>query len=164
MIHVVEFMETNAQGIALGRTDQYLYPYYRTSLDDGTYTKDFMQELIEFLYLKLTAHSRSWRRITAATVARRRRGWTGTALIVGGTDADGNDATNDLSFMLLDAQIHTRLINPYTTVRWHEGTPYELKAEGGRDGAHRYGPPEDAQRQGLHGLPDEAGRIRGGRP
>ena len=129
MIHVVEFMETNAQGIALGRTDQYLYPYYRTSLDDGTYTKDFMQELIEFLYLKLTAHEKlapdngsdQWRGGC--------RGWTGTALIVGGTDADGNDATNDLSFMLLDAQIHTRLINPYTTVRWHEGTPYELKVK-----------------------------------
>ena len=129
MIHMVEFMETNGQGIALGRTDQYLYPYYKAAMDNGTYTKDFMQELIEFFYLKLTTHEKlapdtgndQWRGGV--------RGWTGTALIVGGVDKDGNDATNDLTFMLLDAQIHTRLVNPYTTVRWHEGTPYELKVK-----------------------------------
>lgn len=129
MIHVVEFMETNAQGIALGRTDQYLYPYYKSSLDNGTYTKDFMQELIEFFYLKLTAHEKLAPDNGSDQYRGGCRGWTGTALIVGGVDTDGNDVTNDLTFMLLDAQIHTRLINPYTTVRWHDGTPYELKVK-----------------------------------
>lgn len=129
MIHVVAFMECNGQAIALGRTDQYLYPFYQKSLEDGTYTKDFMQELLEFFYLKLTTHEKlapdtgndQWRGGV--------RGWTSSALIVGGTDKDGNDVTNDLTFMLLDAMIHTRLVNPFITVRWHDGTPYELKVK-----------------------------------
>lgn len=129
MVHMVAFMECNGHGIALGRTDQYLYPYYKSSLDNGTYTKDFMQELLEFYYLKLTTHEKlapdtgndQWRGGV--------RGWTSSALIVGGTDAEGNDVTNDLTFMLLDAMIHTRLVNPFITVRWHAGTPYELKVK-----------------------------------
>lgn len=98
MIHVVAFMECNGQAIALGRTDQYLYPFYQKSLEDGTYTKDFMQELLEFFYLKLTTHEKlapdtgndQWRGGV--------RGWTSSALIVGGTDKDGQrrDQRSDL--------------------------------------------------------------------
>lgn len=124
---MVEFMESSGHGVSLGRTDQYLYPYYKASLENGTYTKDFMQELIEFFYLKQSTHeplredtgNDMWRGGT--------KGWTGSALILGGIDADGNDATNDLTFMFLDAMSHTRLINPYLAIRWHDGTPYELK-------------------------------------
>jgi formate C-acetyltransferase len=31
--------------------------------------------------------------------------------------------------MFLDAMVHVRLANPYITVRYHEGTPYELKVK-----------------------------------
>ena len=128
-ILMVQFMESSGNGISLGRADQYWYPYYKYSLDNGIHTKDFMQELIEHYYLKQMTHepirentgNDMWRGGT--------KGWTGSALIVGGVDAEGNDATNDLSFMLLDAMTHTRLINPYLAVRWHEGTPYELKVK-----------------------------------
>ncbi len=125
----VQMMEECGHAISLGRMDQYLYPYYKDSLEKGTYTKEFMEELIEFLYIKSSTHDQlaqntgndMWRGGT--------KGWSGSALIVGGVDKDGNDVTNDLTFMCLDAMVHTRVINPYLAVRWHEGTPYELKVK-----------------------------------
>ena len=129
MIMNVAHMESNGKAISFGRADQYLYPFYKSSLENGTYTKDFMHEIIEYMYIKSPTHDAPppntgtdiWRGGT--------RGWSGSALILGGVDADGNDATNDLTFMMLDAMVHTRVINPYLAVRMHEGTPYELKVK-----------------------------------
>lgn len=133
MVHMIMQMtriEQNGVAIAYGRADQYLYPFYKDSLEKGTYTKDFMQELIEFMYIKaVTNHflvqdggDTDFNRIGI-------KGWAAASLIVGGVDKDGNDATNDLSFMFLDAMVHTRLANPWLAVRWHENTPYEYKVK-----------------------------------
>lgn len=46
--------------------------------------------------------------------------------MVGGLDADGNDATNLLSYLCLMANRHIRLNQPNFTVRLHEGTPKEF--------------------------------------
>ena len=48
---------------------------------------------------------------------------------VGGVDRRGNDATNDLTFLVLDARNHTRLISPWMAVRMHSNTPRELKVK-----------------------------------
>lgn len=125
----VMFMESNGHAIAMGRMDQFLYPFYKADMEKGVVTKDFVQQIIECYYLKLETHGQiapesgnnMWRGGS--------RGWGGSALILGGVDADGNDATNDLTFMFLDAMVHVKLANPYITVRYHEGTPYELKVK-----------------------------------
>jgi len=44
-----------------------------------------------------------------------------------GVDKEGEDATNDLTYMCLDALAHTRWGTPWLAVRWHENTPRELK-------------------------------------
>ena len=48
-------------------------------------------------------------------------------MLVGGVDRSGKDATNDLTFLVLEARNHTRLISPWMAVRLHKNTPYELK-------------------------------------
>ena len=128
-IMMVQFMEEGGHAISYGRSDQYLYPYYKDSLDKGTYTKEFMLELIEFLYIKSVTHDMLAQNTGTDQWRGGTKGWSGSALIVGGVDKDGNDVTNDLTFMFLDAMVHTRMINPYVAVRWHEGTPYELKVK-----------------------------------
>ena len=47
-------------------------------------------------------------------------------LIVGGQHRDGSDATNDLSFMCLQAAANTKLYAPSLSIRIHEGTPASL--------------------------------------
>jgi formate C-acetyltransferase len=53
----------------------------------------------------------------------------GTALDVGGVDENGDDITNDVSYMVLDAHAHTRIPNPWMGVRLHDGSPWEFKVK-----------------------------------
>ena len=50
-------------------------------------------------------------------------------MTVGGVDKDGQDATNDLSFMVLDAHAHVRVPCPWLAVRLHSNTPWEFKVK-----------------------------------
>lgn len=128
-IYRLEYLENGGFAISWGRMDQYLYPYYKYSLDNGIYTKDFMQELLDFMFLFASTAGGVMADIPGIDFYRGgTKGYSsGTAVIIGGVDKDGNDATNDLSFMLLDAMAQTRMCSPWPTVRWHDGTPYELK-------------------------------------
>lgn len=127
--HVLNVTECNGNAFALGRMDQYLYPYYKADLEKGTYTKDFMLEIIEYLYLKLETHGSICQDEGKGMWRGGSRGWSGMALIVGGVDAEGNDVTNDLSFMFMDAMLHVRTVSPFITVRYHKNMPYELKVK-----------------------------------
>lgn len=88
-----------------------------------------MQELLDFMFLFASTAGGVMADIPGIDFYRGgTKGYSsGTAVIIGGVDKDGNDATNDLSFMLLDAMAQTRMCSPWPTVRWHDGTPYELK-------------------------------------
>lgn len=128
MAYMVFLIESSGHAISLGRMDQYLLPIYKADMEKGTFTKDFIQELIEVFSIKNEVlckkiHSRSLMEMNRAGFA----GWIGTSLVLGGIDKDGNDATNDLTFMFLDCIAHTRIPNPWPTVRMHKGTPNELK-------------------------------------
>ncbi|GAL03826.1 pyruvate formate-lyase [Photobacterium aphoticum] len=39
------------------------------------------------------------------------RGFGGESLTIGGIDTQGNDATNDLTMLMLEASVHTRMMN-----------------------------------------------------
>lgn len=120
-------IESNGHSVSYGRMDQWLYPYYRASLESGEADQAWMQELLECAYIKMNNPSKLKDRMTVQV--RNGRGWGGESLTIGGVDAQGRDATNDLTFMLLEASAHTRMMNPWVCVRVHEQTPYELKVK-----------------------------------
>lgn len=120
-------IEANGHSVTYGRFDQIFYPYYQKALETGTFTREFMQELIECSYLKID-QLRKLRNADQIFFASGQP-MGGTALDVGGVDRDGHDATNDLSYMALDAHAHTRISNPWLGVRLHEGTPHEFKVK-----------------------------------
>lgn len=124
---MITHIEANGHSVSTGRMDQYLYPYYEKSLNSGEFTKEFMQEILEAFYIKSGITSKLRDKMTA--VANTGRGFGGESLTVGGVDIHGNDATNDLTFMMLDATAHTRMMVPWTCVRMHENTPKELKVK-----------------------------------
>jgi|TARA_B100002003_G_scaffold243878_1_gene269010 formate C-acetyltransferase len=98
----------HAGGQSVGRLDQYLYPYYARDLSAGRITVEGAQELIDCCLIKFN-HS--------PPVA---------AITVGGVKADGNDATNELSYMLIEGMMHTRLGQPYFSVQVHSQMPDAL--------------------------------------
>ncbi len=113
-------IDSNGHSVSMGRLDQLLYPFYQRDLENGI-GRESMQEIIEchavinscFMKLRdwLTTQANSGRFLATATVT------------LGGVDAEGNDATNELSGMFLDMVAHTRMGNPWTAVRFHPGTP-----------------------------------------
>ncbi len=117
-------VEGNGHSISYGRMDQWLYPFYESDINAGRVSKEFVLELLEVLYVKLNNPTKLKDRGSMAL--RNGRGFGGESLTIGGTDAEGNDATNDLTMLMLEASAHTRMMNPWVCVRIHENTPHEL--------------------------------------
>ena len=108
-----------ARDYALGRLDQCLYPYYAADLAAGRLTRERALELIECLFLKTNEiigigdqQSRTKRELHQDSVQ---------YLVVGGQTADGRDATNEVSFLCLEAAERLGLKQPTLTVRYHPG-------------------------------------------
>ncbi len=120
-------IESNGHSVTYGRFDQIFYPYYKHDMETGNLTREQCQELIEHSFIKM--HELRKIRDTAAITFSSGTIMGGTALDVGGVDENGNDITNDLSYMVLDAHAHTRLPNPWMGVRLHENSPWEFKVK-----------------------------------
>ena len=100
------YMEQNASSYNLGRIDQYLYPYYKKGIEDGTLTDDRAQELLDCLWIKIAELSLFQDEVTAQFAA----GYCITVQVcAGGVDHYGNDAVNPLSYMVIQATMDCRL-------------------------------------------------------
>jgi formate C-acetyltransferase len=118
-------IEGNGHSISYGRMDQWLFPFYEKDVKERAVSKEFILELIEVLYVKMNNPTKLKDKGTVKV--RNGRGFGGESLTIGGVDAQGDDATNDLTMLMLEASVHTRMMNPWVCVRLHENTPYELK-------------------------------------
>ncbi len=121
-------MEGTGPVYTLGRIDQYLYPYYKADIEKGILTREQAQELIELLFIKLTGTVMFW----SSAGARCSPGYKPTQTIcIGGLNTEGRDATNDLSYVILDAAQSVRTIQPDIVLLTHpRETPYALKMKG----------------------------------
>ncbi len=120
LIFVVLLVEGWGPGIAFGRMDQYLYPYYRKDIDSGVMTQAQAQELIGCLNIKTnqSATRYSFEKIKTAG------GLTMmTNITLGGVTKDGKDAVNELSYVFLDAQEEVNLAADEVCIRINSKTP-----------------------------------------
>lgn len=120
-------IESNGHSISYGRMDQWLYPYYEADMKNGRITKEFVLELLEVEYVKMNNPTKL--KDKGSMALRNGRGFGGESLTIGGVDREGNDATNDLTMLMLEGSAHTRMMNPWVCVRMHENTPYELRVK-----------------------------------
>ena len=115
-------LESSGHSISPGRFDQYMYPYYKSCRENGL-TREFAQELIDCIWVKLND-------LNKCRDAASAEGFAGYSLfqnlIVGGQNEQGMDVTNDLSFMCMNASMHTMLPQPSLSVRVWNGTPHEF--------------------------------------
>lgn len=118
-------IESNGHSVTYGRFDKLFTPFYKSDIENGTLTREQMQELIELFFIKM--HQLRKIRDTYAITFSSGTIMGGTALDVGGVDENGNDITSDVSYMVLDAHAHTRIPNPWMGVRLHEGSPKDFK-------------------------------------
>ncbi len=116
-------LESSGHSISPGRFDQYMYPYYEADRKKGILSKEFAQELIDCIWVKLND-------LNKCRDAASAEGFAGYSLfqnlIAGGQNGDGVDVTNDLSFMTIQASMHVQLPQPSFSVRVWNGTPHEF--------------------------------------
>ncbi len=109
------FMEQNASSYNLGRIDQYLYPYYKADKEAGILTDEDAQELLDCLWIKVAEMSLFQDEVTAQYAA-------GYCITVqtscGGIDEYGNDATNELSYMMIQATEDVKFKEPNLAVTY----------------------------------------------
>ena len=121
-------IESSGHSISPGRFDQYMYPFYKRDIDAGKITLEQAQELVDCVWVKLNDLSKV-RDLASA------EGFAGYSmfqnLICGGQNADGVDATNDMSYMCLEASLHTLLPAPSLSVRVWNLTPHEFMIKAG---------------------------------
>ena len=114
------FTEENATSIGMGRLDQYLYPYYQRDLAAGILTKEQTQELLECFWIKLAEIIYVVSKENAAFYS----GYQPyVSFTVGGCGPDGKDATNELSYMMLQATMDLQMHVPTNHVRMSADTP-----------------------------------------
>ena len=116
-------MESSGHSISPGRFDQYMYPYLKKDLANGSITKDFAQELLDCVFVKLNDLNKVRDQISAQAFA----GFQVFQNIgAGGQTEDGMDATNELSYMMMETVAHLRLSAPSFSIRVWQGTPDEF--------------------------------------
>lgn len=119
MTSIVGQYESNASSLSLGRMDQYLYPFYETSLQSGV-AKEFLYEVLGDFYIKtndvVLLRSESSAKCFAGFP-------TGYTVVLGGLDELGHAAINPLSFMMLELYHEILLPQPNLSVRMNELIP-----------------------------------------
>lgn len=116
-------MEAFENAISFGRLDQILYPFLRADLDAGRITMEKARELVACLVLKCDESIFFNDGDTGFELGKMFETLSPVFTItMGGTDANGNDATNDVTHMILDAcKLHPLSIN--MAARIHAGSP-----------------------------------------
>lgn len=121
-INIALQYESNASSISPGRFDQYMYPFYKKDIENGL-DIEFAKELLRCLWLKMNDVVLLRSQESAKYFAGFPTGYT---IILGGLDKNGRDATNELSYLILDTYGDIKLPQPNLGVRINEKTPREF--------------------------------------
>ncbi len=122
--HMVEMMAESypGPGVSHGRLDQYLYPFYRRDMDEGRMSREEAKELFQCFSVK---HNYAYDYQTTGGPHGRNAGF-GQLITLGGQGANGEDLTNDLTYLILEAFQELNMLEPKLNLRIHSGTPKEL--------------------------------------
>ncbi len=94
-------------GITPGRVDQLLLPYYQADIASGALTREHAVRLAEELIIKLNNNVVIWPNIGGVKL--NHLGSDVENITLGGVDARGDDATNDLTYVFIEALTNTNL-------------------------------------------------------
>jgi len=98
------------------RFPQYMYPFYRKDREEGRITDEEVIELLHFFFLKINGLAQVLPPHGKAFSSSR----IGAQLSLGGLTPDGRDATNELDWLILEAQERIRLPEPLINVMYHD--------------------------------------------
>jgi formate C-acetyltransferase len=113
-------VEENQTGMSIGRVDQYMYPYYKADIESGRMNDFQAFELAGCMLIKMS--EMMW--ITSEGGSKFFAGYQPFVnMCVGGVTRSGHDATNELTYLLMDAVRHVKIYQPSLACRIHNKSP-----------------------------------------
>ena len=122
-IQVIIQIESNGLAIAPGKFDQYMYPFYKEDIESSRLTRAEALNLLECFFCKLAEINKIYSNEGARLLAGPAHGQT---LTLGGTLSGGEEGTNELTYLCLEADAEVRLVQPDLALRISEATPQKL--------------------------------------
>jgi formate C-acetyltransferase len=120
LTHLAINLESLNSAVSFGRLDQYLYPFYAADIEAGRLTPEKARELLLCFGAKAAEHVF----LLSERISQYHGGYLVVqAAIVGGTDREGLDAVNDLTYLFLEAMEESGLRDPNYQARIHSGCP-----------------------------------------
>ncbi len=148
LVHMI--FHSTMDGNAMGRLDQYAWPYLRADLETGRLDLETAAELVDCFCLKFNERAqtleeqqpearepekpdpnRRTRHYTSSQIGTHRDSVDATNhwlqnIVVGGLTPEGSDGTNPLTYLLLESYRRNHMTNPLLVVRVHRDSPEEL--------------------------------------
>lgn len=107
-----------------GRLDQHLYPFYKRDVESSLLTEEFARELLQSFWIKFNNQPAPPK---VGVTAQESNTYTDFCLInIGGVTEKGEDASNEMSYILLDTIEEMRLLQPSSMVQVSKKNPDRL--------------------------------------
>ena len=124
LYHLLIYAEAKEPALAFGRFDQYTWPYLKADLDSGRLTEDEAQELVDAFFLKSTCFYNACPPMVS-DIAGANNTYQHTT--IGGVIPEtGEDATNPVTYMVLETIGRLSLHDPTISLRFNKNTPDKL--------------------------------------
>ncbi|MBI4763563.1 MAG: hypothetical protein HY787_03020 [Deltaproteobacteria bacterium] len=115
LIHCCLFIEQSGCGYSPGRFGQYMDPFFKKDIKDGRMNREEAVNLLSFLFIK----QQELGLYRGLLYFKQASAHTGQTITVGGLTPNGEDATSDLDYMLLDVQRQMKNIQPTISLFYH---------------------------------------------
>ncbi len=121
-VHIGVITETNPwDSFNPGRLDQHLYPFFEADINEGRLTRERAKELLQAFWIKFNNHPAPPK---VGITAKESNTYTDFALInLGGLKADGSNAVNELSYLILDVIEEMRILQPSSMIQLSKKNP-----------------------------------------
>ena len=124
-VHLGTVTELNGwDSMSPGHLDQHLHPFYEAGMADGSLDRDQAKELVSCLWIKVNNQTAPPK---VGVTARESGTYNDFSQInLGGVDVDGNDASNEISYIILEVVDELRLLQPQPSVHIGKNSPDRL--------------------------------------
>jgi trans-4-hydroxy-L-proline dehydratase len=107
-----------------GRLDQHLYPFYKRDIESGLLDKEGAKTLLQAFWIKFNNQPAPPK---VGVTSKESNTYTDFCLInVGGLNSKGEDALNELTYLILDVIEEMRLLQPSSMVQISKKNPDQL--------------------------------------
>ncbi|TFG31755.1 hypothetical protein EU528_05300 [Candidatus Thorarchaeota archaeon] len=110
-------------GLSHGRWDQYMYPFYKKDIESGLLTREQAKELMQCYWLK---HNYVYDYQGKLGINQGINSSFGQLMTLSGCGPNGEDLTNDLTWLALEVIEDMNLFEPKPNVRLHKNTPQDF--------------------------------------